>query len=139
MTCKDCLHYEACKEKFAGLCKIRVEEPKKHLELDPNVEKRCLHFTDNSKWVHLPCKLGDTVYQLDNIVDFDFCNGCESYFEGGMGDRPRCEKTVHGFRHCKCIKIIERVANKDFIWCFFKDFGKTVFLTREEAEEALKE
>ena len=62
MNCKDCLHYEACKEKFAGLYEIMVEEPKKHLELNPNVEKRCLHFTDHSEWVHLPFSINDTLY-----------------------------------------------------------------------------
>lgn len=99
----------------------------------------CKCFLDKSKIIELPCKVGDTVYKFDDIVDVDFCNECESYYAGGMGDYPCCEKTIHGFRHSKCIKIVERVADEDFILCFLKYFGKTVYLTREEAEKALKE
>lgn len=62
MTCKDCYHYEACKEKFAGLYKIPVEEPKKHFELNPKVENRCQQFKDKSLIVELPCKVGDNFF-----------------------------------------------------------------------------
>lgn len=54
MTCKDCYHYEACKEKFAGLKKICVDKPKKHMELNPRVENRCQQFKDKSLVVELP-------------------------------------------------------------------------------------
>lgn len=91
-----------------------------------------------SPTVPMPCKVGSIVYRLNNIVDFDFCNECESFYKGGVSDFPCCEKTKNGFRHCKCIEIIERVADKDLICYFFDDFGKTVFLTREEAEKALE-
>lgn len=64
MTCKDCYHYEACKEKFAGLKKLCVDKPKKHTELDPRVENRCQQFKDQSLIVELPCKVGDEAYYL---------------------------------------------------------------------------
>lgn len=60
MTCKDCYHYEACKEKFAGLKHIRVEKPKKHLELDPQVESRCQQFKNKSRIIELPYKVLST-------------------------------------------------------------------------------
>ena len=131
MTCKDCLHYEACKEQFAGLCKIKVEEPKKHLELDPNVEKRCLHFTDHSEWVHLPCKVGEEIYVMNR----------ENIPQKMILEEPdiRC--------HCAkednlCMALCD---NKKHGICAYRfmndgsDIGKKVFLTREEAEKKLKE
>ena len=31
---------------------------------DDNVESQCPEFEDKRKWVKLPCKVGDTVYQF---------------------------------------------------------------------------
>ena len=45
MTCKDCLHYEACENKFLP------EEP-------------CKMFSGKSEWVHLPCRVGTVVYEV---------------------------------------------------------------------------
>lgn len=131
-ACKNCLHYEVC----ADVMKKELFIKEKMLKIANPI---CKCFLDKSKIIELPCKVGDTVYEFDDIVDVDFCNECESYYAGGMGDYPCCEKTTHGFRHSKCIKIVERVADEDFILRFLKYFGKTVFLTREEAERALKE
>ncbi len=131
-ACKNCLHYEVC----ADVMKKELFIKEKMLKIANPI---CKCFLDKSKIIELPCKVGDTVYKFDDIVDVDFCNECESYYAGGMGDYPCCEKTIHGFRHSKCIKIVERVADEDFILCFLKYFGKTVYLTREEAEKALKE
>lgn len=54
MTCKDCYHCEACENRFAGLKKICVDEPVKHLELNPAVEKCCENFKDKSRIIELP-------------------------------------------------------------------------------------
>lgn len=115
------------------------DENCKYANLERCYEERMADLLLEHGVIVPPCKVGDTVYQFDDIVDVDFCNECESYYVGGMGDYPCCEKTIHGFRHSKCIKIVERVADEDFILCFLKCFGKTVYLTREEAERALKE
>lgn len=75
MTCKDCYHYEACKEKFAGLKKICVDKPKKHMELNPRVENRCQQFKDNSQIIELPFEAADwlkeelTKYCYERCVD----------------------------------------------------------------------
>ncbi len=45
MTCKDCLHYEAC-------C-YWLSKEKKHLNCDEGFI--CDNFAALSKWVHLPC------------------------------------------------------------------------------------
>lgn len=62
MTCKDCYHCEACEDRFAGLKKICVDEPVKHLELNPAVEKCCKNFKDKSRIIELPCKVGDIFF-----------------------------------------------------------------------------
>lgn len=88
-----------------------------------------------------PCKDGDTVYVLDIIADNCKCADCDYYYAGGMGDSAECERTKHGYRYHKCIEIIEKIAIRQAVlsWLSFDDFGKTVFLTREEAEKALAE
>ena len=52
-TCKDCLHDEAC-EIYAG-------------DLGENGAEKCVCFKDRNRFVELPCKVGDTVYQTDGI------------------------------------------------------------------------
>ena len=87
-----------------------------------------------------PCKVGDTVYYLDDIVWDSECSDCEHYLIGGFGDPSECMRTRYGNKHPDCIKIIEKVVTQHDIywWLYSKSFGKTVFLTREEAEKALK-
>lgn len=71
----------------------------------------------------LPCKIGDTVYQIDVSVckwrDLDKCDVyCSGYGECWEGER-----------------IVKEVHFEPWMIDFF---GKTVFLTREAAEETLK-
>lgn len=48
MTCKDCLHYEACKDIHDIL------DPACSGEFDyERLERGCKNFTDPSEWVHL--------------------------------------------------------------------------------------
>lgn len=88
-----------------------------------------------------PCKVGDTVYCLDDIVWDDECRDCEHYLIGGFGDPSECGRTRYGNKHPDCIKIKEEIATQHDIYYYLyaKKFGKTVFLTKEEAEKALKE
>lgn len=99
--------------------------------------------------VVLPCKVGDMVYEVCNNTDA--CSGCRNY-EGIYGsgeswctriddvdlrsypdiaERPLCEKQF--------MEVVEHKPKADWIFNHRNDFGKTVFLTREEAEAALKE
>ena len=66
-----------------------------------------------------PCKVGDTVYFLDAIcVDDGYCiNNCSCI-------------------DCKCAEL--QVSEIDFDLSMYKEIGKTVFLTKEEAEAELK-
>ena len=51
MTCKECLHYKMCDYGKIG--------------------RICTDFSDNSEWVHLPCKAGDVVYCFEPCFDTD--------------------------------------------------------------------
>lgn len=114
MTCKDCLHYDVC-EAVRGRPN-RVE--KNSLRV---AEKHCPYnsFTDKSQWVHLPCKVGDRVYCFEPCFDTDH--------------RPRL-KVVE--KEIIELKTIATVFGLNFD---IDNIGKTVFLTREEAEKALEE
>lgn len=133
MTCNNCIHYELCEvQAFNDFNK----------NWDPEKDwKHCGVFKDKSKYIELPCKVGDTVYCLDTLVDKDKCDKCPFYYEGGMGDYPACEKSITGSRSAECIEIKEEIGTlKDILWWMFRnDFGKTVFLTKSEAEQKLKE
>lgn len=135
MTCKDCLHCEVCEKKH-----YHYANNKYRCNID-FIEKVCVFFKDKSKSIELPCKVGDTVYCLDTLVDKDKCDKCPFYYEGGMGDYPACEKSITGSRSAECIEIKEEIGTlKDILWWMFRnDFGKTVFLTKSEAEQKLKE
>ena len=110
-TCKDCLHFEACELNSA----MRI-----HL---PTIAYRntdyCKAFKDKSEWVHLPCKVGDVVYCFAPCFDTD--------------------------HHPKLIVIEKEIVElKTIATVFGLNFdvdciGKTIFLTREEAEKELEE
>ena len=82
------------------------------------VERFADHLLANGVIVP-PCKVGDTVYVLVNWCDFINC-----HFDGCAG----CS-------NCNDKGIVERKFN----YSHLAQIGKTVFLTKEEAEKALAE
>ena len=67
--CIECLHYQACKDTHDIL------DTACRGEFDYEALARgCKNFTDRSEWVHLPCKVGDTVcvYEYDGEVT-EYC------------------------------------------------------------------
>lgn len=103
VSCKDCLSYEVCK----------------HRDVFGDMPI-CEHFKDRTRFVELPCKVGDTIYSIKN----HHINECE----------------VAWIRIDTRISITIRLMTKDYIFYDVsrKDFGKTVFLTLEEANRALE-
>lgn len=80
----------------------------------------------------LPCKVGTIVYVIDTIYECD-----NDYMDCIMEfpDRYQCER---GFKcEYEHEKIVVRPESFDFK--MLDNFNKTVFLTKEEAEEKLKE
>ena len=112
-TCKDCLHCDVC---VIRAMPSAFENTK--WEKEP-----CDHFKDQSLCIELPCKVGDVVYCISsgsvkekNIVSIAMLisNSLRSL-------------TFHGKNERGAITSFETI-----------DLGKTVFLSREEAERALK-
>lgn len=110
--CKNCLHYEVC-----------------GYALNSKTVYECNYFANKSKVIELPCKVGDVVYKVSFIhknvtplkVDGFLCN------------------LLSWKVHCTHL-IPSWVGNqKEHIYIAFSSFGKRVFLTQEEAEQALKE
>lgn len=100
-----------CLGNYLGYCKFYCLCPDK-----------CENFQDRSEWVKLPCKVGDTMY-CDGKFFADHCKGEVMSFPVDIILTEVCS-TFRG--------EIDMVFD-------FKAFGKDVFLTREEAERALKE
>ena len=106
MTCKDCVHYEVC-----------------NIFGDEVLGNLCVYFKDKSKFIELPCKVGDIVWCIGTP-----CGGCECYNE------VMKEEFIEKCRKCAKVEIIECKFDYELI----EEFGKTVFLTKEEAEQALR-
>ncbi len=115
-TCKDCLHYDACEECFG---EFRCNFPPR-----TNWSDTCSFFSDKSEWIYLPCKEGDVVYQVTrNFI---------SEFRVRFVEIATCGNL---FLHTDLISGIVYTGE-----VFSEsDIGKTVFLTREEAEKALED
>ena len=79
----------------------------------------CSNFTEKSEWVHLPCKVRDIVYCFEPCFDTDHHPNLKVV-----------EKEIIE------LKTIATVFGLNF---YIDNIGKTVFLTREEAEKALEE
>ena len=132
IDCQDCVHCDVC-------CK--------HKNIIRELEMDCRQYKPKSRFVELPCEVGQMVYRLDDYVDHEECCKCEHYLIGGFGDPSECGRTKHGFKHPDCIQIVEETATFGNLLRWITpslftekiDFGKTVFLSREEAEKALAE
>lgn len=82
----------------------------------------------DGRLVVLPCKVGDTVYMIEHIFDID----------NGVCDEICARKVIgHGGNNLNQLWLIGSggICNA---YIFVSEFGKTVFLTREEAERAME-
>ena len=102
MTCKDCIYYDVC-------------------DYDGDVavfpDRICGFFKDRSRFVELPCNMGDTVY----------------FIKGG---RVMSDTVLRFVIDKYAVKLVK--SNGADIG-YTSQFGERIFLTREEAEQALKE
>lgn len=131
-SCKECYHYEVCRMHYQQKCELTYETEKEVRRAMLEAEKGspiCDHFKDRSQFVELPCRVGDKVYF--NNVHLRYARVIAIYIDasGGMFDLDITTNiaTATGYEH---------FINKDYT---FEDIGKRLFLTREAAEQALKE
>lgn len=116
MTCKDCIHYDVCNAlDESGQVKILVPS-------------QCGLFKDKSKYIELPCKIEDTVYHYCKLV-----NQIVPYVIEDIHidkEQTRYFATAFDVYYKEYLDEIEFAED---------EIGKTVFLTKSEAEQKLKE
>lgn len=95
--CLSCLHYK--------VCDYRINE-------ENITVAECTQFTNRSEWVHLPCKVGDKIYQTDGIRIY--------------------ESTIQDFNAEYMIWCTESISFDE------RAIGNGIFLTHKEAEKALE-
>ena len=106
--------------------------------LYPAIEKLAEYegLEEQGLLMRLPCKVGDTVWVVTSPINvFNECDGAAEY--------EVYESYLSSVTYYTCgeqFRINAKVTNS-FIVEYFRecDFGKTVFLTREEAEKKLGE
>lgn len=109
MTCEYCIHHDLC---------VCVGTRK----LYPGSSEGCRFFENKNRFVKIPCKIGDTLYDIYEAVN----NGDDRIMEYRVEElRFRIDKRGRPFLSVGGVLIL------------LDDFSKTVFLTREEAEAAL--
>ena len=122
-TCKDCLHVEVCEEYGEVFSLIKGG--------------KCSLFKDRSRFVELPCKVGDSYFEIEQ-----YCT------ERGYYNEPRRTDTID-CEYCDVDGVCDRqyrITEKRFasLIQIFDYKEKAVdrynrkFLTKEEAEQALK-
>lgn len=124
MTCKDCLHFAICANVY---CEVTAETEIKNIHGKP-----CFYFKDKSKYIELPCKVGNTVYHYCKEV----CAILPYFIERIVIDYDVDNSNGYWTFEGMCSKDDELIDAFDFTT---NEIGKIVFLTKFEAEQKLKE
>lgn len=122
-SCKECIHSECCFMQYG-----KTEALKWQSELG------CKNFKDRSRFVELPCKVGDTVYMLTEQT--------QKLGHKKVTKTVIVECCVDNFRIGDAGYPSAALCDNENVWCYGvepKMFGEIIFLSREEAEQALKE
>lgn len=113
--CKDCVHVDVCREYVMGLAAARgVELNEAEIE-QVLVSDDCDNFKDRSRFVELPCNLGDEVFYFDTA---------------GRIYTSKITQFIHG--STGLLLDSDVMFNSNLV-------GKSFFFSREAAEQALKE
>ncbi len=124
MTCKDCIHYDVC-ENYLNYLNKSIQGKAEFLKIH---KKNCPYEADKFRYIELPCKVGDMVYA--------HCNTVNQIVGYSVEDIHIDSEKIRLFATAFDVYFNEFLDDKEFT---FDDFGKTVFLTKEEAEAKLKE
>lgn len=119
MTCKDCISYEACKFYNKNLPE----------EYDP-IEWQCDNFKDKSRFIELPCKVGDNFFIIT-----------QRFEKGKYTDFFIDKKQVTHFEYNGKILIIYDFEGMSFVYDF-EEMGfvlDDIYFDKSKAETKLKE
>lgn len=118
MTCKDCIHYDVCKDETG----IQI------------TTELCSDFKDKARFIELPCKIGDTLYVYEPGFD--------------RVQEVKVSEITYKITYKGCLKTSGYVTvfagyNKQdnlsgFHEYSFGRFGTTIFTSRSRAEKAFK-
>lgn len=99
------------------------------LGVEPSRLRELAEADKDGRVVVLPCKVGDTVYTNNRVLGAD----------NAMHDEI-CTRRIKGYSG-NALNEVWLISNGDYcdLSIFPSEFGKTVFLSREEAEKALAE
>lgn len=122
MRCEECVHKELCADYVSSLAEVQnadVEFISQWLdEIEGKInqtDNECEHFIDRSRFVELPVKLGEKVFYFDTA---------------GRIYESTASQVIYGSTGFLIDSDV--MFNSNLI-------GKRFFLTREEADQALKE
>lgn len=96
MTCKDCVHHDICECAGRDICE---------------------DFKDKSRFIELPCKVGDTVY-------CDICNEGKGYYY----DACIIKSIVFEADYPEPLFTAVSREKAEYQTYWASDFGKTIFL-----------
>ena len=109
LNCKDCMHYEVCKNTYVATSDYGVTED---FDKQNNVY-HCHDFSLKSEFVHIPCEIGDTAY-------FVSAGGLRAFTVGTVIAEVSEEGTLY------------YIVDKDWLWEGY--LGDNVFLDKLQAE-----
>lgn len=62
-NCKNCIHFEVCDGGSS------IDEFMEHGTYTDGVEKECECFKDRTRFVELPCRVGDNIFHIADYID----------------------------------------------------------------------
>lgn len=122
VTCKDCLHNHVC-------ALWRAQEGQEAKSWSDSDDWDCDYFADKSRFIELPCKVGDVVWVLNQRLGQVFENTVTGIYIKSESDSENHVTLRH----------INKLHAESYRSFAFRQFGRTVFYTKEEAEAALAE
>ena len=134
--CTDCVHYEFCLSQEKYLIEHNRKDLIRRYGFGLHEVENCKFFKDRSRFVELPCKVGDTAW-----VVVRYKNGDGHFYTGIVtGVHVTDRKTIYKLPCKRFNYIVIRFVQTDSLKHInFNEIGKTVFFTKEAAEQALKE
>ena len=119
--CTDCVHYELCLHQEKFLIEHNRKDLIRRYGFGLSEPEICCNFRDRSRFVEFPYKLGDSIYEPKRHQITEYQIARIVFYDFGLRMELRLMKG-----------LLFRVEIKQ------EDIGKVVYLTLEEAEQALK-
>lgn len=124
MTCKDCPHFDVCEMYGAFHTKRRIGSK----------WKNCPFRNDKAKYIELPCKIGQIVYDVV-LCDDDIYR----IFEMKISAITPFGSLHESINRSPFIWNIYLTDDYSYAYRVFSDVGKKIFFDKSEAEAKLKE